>query len=191
MPISHGHLPQEPQPVPATSQACHASRLSRSSNSLTPPLGFWWGCPPILLPWAFSQPLEEAVDLEPQLWQSFQVEIQESLFIFFGCWTPPGRVIFKVRGMALLCLHQVVPPVPSPRFPSAMILASGVGTGLWPAPGDRLAQPLYFHSSQSPLVGFPHLSKASFHWGVPPPPPGSFAPWRPDVSWTRFLHCLW
>ena len=39
MPVFCGHLFQEPQSVPATSQACHAPRLSRSPNSLNPPQG--------------------------------------------------------------------------------------------------------------------------------------------------------
>ena len=130
MPISHGHPPQEPQPVPATTQACHASGLSRSPNSPTPPpgiLGRMSSHPP---PQAISWPLEEVVDLWYQFWRSFQVKIQESLFIFFGFQTPSGRVIFKVRGMGLLQLHLVAPPLPSPRSPSVAILASGVGLGL-------------------------------------------------------------
>ena len=141
MPISHGHPLQEPQS--ATSQACHAPRISRSPNSLNPPQGVLGRMPLILLPQGFSWPLEEAVDLQSQLWWSIQVKIQQGLFIFFRCWTPPGRVIFEVRGMALLQVHWAVPPVPSPRFLSVAIQAPGVGMGLQPAPGDRLAQPLY------------------------------------------------
>ena len=60
--------------------------------------------------------------------------------------------------------------------------------GLWLALGDGLAQSLYFllqggHRGQGLLMGFPHLSEASLSGSVPPPPPGGFAPWRPDVSW--------
>ena len=133
--------------------------------------GFWGGCPPTLLPQAFSQPLEEVVNLQSQLWQSFQVEIQKSLFIFFRYWTPPGRVIFKVRVMAILQLHWVVPPVLSLRFLSVVILASGVGMGLRLALADGTAQLLCLflqcsHGCQGPLVGFPHLGKAPFSRGA-------------------------
>ena len=64
VPISHGHPPKEPQPVPATTQACHISRLSRSPNSPTPPLGVLWRMsshpPPLsfwLAPRGSSKPL--------------------------------------------------------------------------------------------------------------------------------------
>ena len=68
--------------------------------------------------------------------------------------------------------------------------------GLQLAPSDGLAPLLYFFlqvgcSSRGPPVGFPHLGEAPFHGGVPPPPPGGFAPWRPDIDWIRFLHHPW
>ena len=190
MPISHGRPLQKPQPVPATSQACHASTLFRSPNSLTPPPGDLGRMSSYSPPPSISWPLEEAVNLWSQLGWSFQVEIQESLFIFFRCWTPPGR------GKDLLQPHWAAPPVLFLRFLSAVIQASGVATGLRQAPGHRLTQPLYFFlqggcSTQGPLVGFPCLSEAPFYRGVPPSPPGGFAPWRPDIHWTSFLHHPW
>ena len=131
---------------------------------------FWEGPFPILFPQATSWFLEEMVNLWSQLQWSFQVQIQESLFIF---WTPPWRAVFKVRGRALLWLHPAVSPVLSPRFLSAAILPPGVGMGLQLALGDRPAQLLYLFlqggcSSQSLLMGFSCLGEASLSRSVPP-----------------------
>ena len=108
-------------------------------------------------------------------------------------WTPPGRAVFKGRGRAFLRLHPAVPPVSSMRSSSAVIPTPRVGTEVWPALGDGLAQLLYFLlqggcSSQGLPVGFPHLSKVPLSRGVPPPPPGGFALRRLDISWTRLLY---
>ena len=46
------------------------------------------------------------------------------------------------------------------------------------------------HSGQGPLMDFPHLSEVPLNRGVPPPPPGGFAPRSLDVSQTRFLYAL-
>ena len=117
MPIFHGCPLWEPQSVPATSQGCCTPGFSRSPNSLNPP----WR----ILGRTFSYPSSPKLSASPwrkqltswfQFWQSFQVKIQESLFILFRCWTPPGTVIFKVRGMTLLWLHWAAPSCSVPKI---------------------------------------------------------------------------
>ena len=79
MPVFHGHLPWEPQSVPATSQVCHAPWLSRSSNSQNPPQEVLGRTSSYPSPLSYQLVLEETVNLWSQLWWSFQVNPREPL----------------------------------------------------------------------------------------------------------------
>ena len=174
MPISCGPPPLEPQPVPATIQVYHASRLSRSPNSLTPPLGVQGRMSSYLLPLSFW--MAPGGSSQPPVSTLVELLVQNS-------WEPlhPPQtldtsrgVILKVRGMALFQPHLAAPPLLSPRFPSLVIPASRVGMGLQLAPSNGPVQPLYFFfhggsGGQGPPLGFSHLGKGSFCRSVPPP----------------------
>ena len=74
------------------------------------------------------------------------VEIQErqfGLFVLPRSWTPPWRAILKEGGRALLWPSPVTPPALSPGSSPLVVTTQRVGTDIWPALGDGLAQPLH------------------------------------------------
>ena len=150
--------------------------------------GFGRGCLFFFLFQVLGWPSEIAGDLWPRFWQLIQVRVLGSHCLSARLRVPSGGVVFEVGGRVVLRSQLAAPPLPPSRSIYTTVPTLWTCPYLWPTPDEGAAELLYLlfqchHHGQCLLMGLPHISQASFHWGLSPCPPRGSALWGSDVCW--------